>query len=154
MNKYDDLFKKEQEKIVIKEQLVQNENTAKADVIINYCNEGLFEFLEYLQNKFTTKSHGINHHFDRAIYEKDMVGSFTNKEKATEYIKKNLLFRVEIQYKWGSGGELRVDCVDYKPVLKYEGVKMNLDTFIETVVSQIQGSIAKGYDSFVIITKD
>ncbi len=156
MKKFDELFKKEQEKIEIKKQLADNEEQAKKDIIIKFCNEGLFDFLEYLHNKFYVIKHGMNHHVDRAVYQYDMVYHFTNKESGIKNIQNDGYLRTGIQYKWSNGGiydTLIVKCVDFKPVLEYEGVKMDLDTFMETVVAQIQGAINKNSDSFKILTK-
>lgn len=158
MNKFDEMFKKEQERIKIKQQLVNNEKQAKLDVVINFCNEGLFEFLEYLDSKFFIKKHGINHHVDGAVYTDGIAYGFTNRKSGIKRINEDLhgCFRTGIQYKWSNGGiydSLIVYCADYKPVLEYEGKIMNLDTFIEIAIAQIQEAINKNSDRFRIIEK-
>lgn len=155
MKKYDEMFKKEQQKIEIIQQLAQNEKQAKAEIILDFCNSTLFEFLEYLNDKFYVRKHGVNYNIDRAIYKNEMVYRFS-REKAIESIKNNCQFRTGIQYKWSNGSlydTLRVDLVDFKPVLTYEGKKMDTYTFIEIAVSQIQAAINRNSEGFQIIEK-
>jgi len=158
MNKFDQMFKREQKRIEVKKQLADNETQAKIDVVVNFCNEGLFDFLEYLHNRFYISKHGINYHVDRAVYKQDIVYGFTDKESGIKRIKNHLYHRFStgIQYKWSNGGisdTLVVECVDFKPVLTYEGVRMDLDTFMDTVVAQIQSAIDKNSPEFQIIEK-
>jgi hypothetical protein len=87
-----------------------------------------------------------------------MVYDFKNREHAIERIKTNLhgYLRTGIQYKWTNGtiyDSLMVYCVDFKPVLEYEGKRMDLDTFMEIVVAQIQETINKDSSGFQIIEK-
>ena len=158
MKNYDALFQKEKEKIDIKARLAADKKQAKLDVIVNFCNEGLFDFLEYLDNKFYVRKHGVNHHVDRAVYTCDMVYNFKNREHAIERIKTDVrgCLRTGIQYKWVNGSiydSLTVRCVDFKPVLEYEGKRMDLDTFMEVVVAQIQKAINENSPGFQIIEK-
>lgn len=152
MKKFDKMFKKEQERIDIKKELARNEEQKKVDVVVNFCNEGLFEFLEYLHNKFYVVKNSINYHADG----EDMVYGSTNKESGLENINNWGYFRGGIQYKWSKLGihdSLKVECVDFKPVLTYEGKRMDLDTLIETVIAQIQETINKQPGNFKIIEK-
>jgi hypothetical protein len=158
MKKFDEMFKTEQKRIETKQQLANNEKQTKIDIVVDFCNEGLFEFLEYLHNKFYIRKHGVNHHVDRAVYEQDIVYGFKDKESGIKAINKDHYnyFRTGIQYKWSNGSmfdTLIVYCDDYKPVLKYEGVKMDLDTFMEIVVTQIQEAINKNSERFKIIER-
>ena len=158
MKKFDEMFKTEQKRIEIKQQLVNKEKQTKIDVVVDFCNEGLFEFLEYLHNKFYIRKHGVNYRADGAVYEQDIVYGFTNKESGIKAINQDSYqyLRTGIHYKWSNGSmfdTLIVYCDDYKPVLKYEGVKMDLDTFMETVVTQIQEAINKNSERFKIIEK-
>jgi hypothetical protein len=158
MKKFDEMFKTEQKRIETKQQLANNEKQTRIDVVVDFCNEGLFEFLEYLHNKFYIKKHGVNHHVDGAVYDQDIVYGFTDKESGIKRINQDSYqyFRTGIQHTWSNGAifnTLIVYCDDYKPVLKYEGVKMDLDTFIETVVTQIQEAINKNSAGFKIIEK-
>ena len=53
MNKFDTMFKQEQNKIAIEKDLAQQQIDAKAKVIIDFCEENqIFDFLDYLNNKF------------------------------------------------------------------------------------------------------
>jgi hypothetical protein len=158
MKKFDEMFKTEQKRIETKQQLANNEKQTKINIVVDFCNEGLFEFLEYLHNRFYIRKHSVNHHVDRSVYERDIVYGFSDKESGIKMINKDLYgyFRTGIQYKWSNGSiydALIVYCDDYKPVLKYEGVKMDLDTFMETVIMQIQATINKNLEGFKIIEK-
>lgn len=156
MKKFDEMFKKEKERIDIKKELARNEEQKKVDVVVNFCNEGLFEFLEYLHNKFYVVKNSVNYHVDGEKYTRDMVYGYTNKESGLKNINNWGYFRGGIQYKWSNGGiydSLIVKCVDFKPVLTYEGKRMDLDTFIETVIAQIQKTIDEQPGNFQIIEK-
>jgi hypothetical protein len=158
MTKFDEMFKTEQKRIETKQQLANNEKQTKIDIVVDFCNEGLFEFLEYLHNKFYIRKYSVNHHVDGAVYERDIVYGFTDKESGIKRINQDSYqyFRTGIQHTWSNGAifdTLIVYCDDYKPVLEYEGVKMDLDMFIETVITQIQEAINKNSEGFKIIEK-
>jgi hypothetical protein len=154
MNKYDEMFRKEQEKIEIKKELKQNEKQLKNKIVIDFCNQGLFDFLEYLNNKFYVRKHGVNHHIDRNVYTRDIVYSFERNSVINSVT--NGLFRTGIQYKWQNGDfydTLKVECIDFKPILTYEGKRMNTEEFIEIAISQIQNEINNNSLGFQIIEK-
>ena len=157
MNKYDEMFKQEQTKIAIEKDLATHEKAAKAKVIMDFCEEHIFDFLNYLQNKFYIEKHSVNYHVDRQIYKREIIygyspdSMFQNIEKWS-----TTQLRVGIQYEWSNGGiydSLTVSCVDYKPVLKYEGKQMSPDEFKRTVIAQIQNTIEKNPCNFKIIEK-
>jgi hypothetical protein len=155
MKKFDEMFKQEQNKIEIEKDLAAQKKAAKAKVIIDFCEEHIFDFLDYLQNKFYVRKHGINHHVDRAVYEREMVYGY-NREKAKKEVAGGFRFRTGIQYRWSDGGmydTLIVDCVNFKPVLEYEGKQITPEKFIETVVAQIQNTIDQSPISFLILEK-
>jgi len=156
MNKFDTMFKQEQNKIAIEKDLAQQQQDAKAKVIIDFCEENqIFDFLDYLQNKFYVRKHGVNHHVDRAIYTNEMVYNYTRENKIEE-IKEGYRLRTGIQYKWSNGSisdTLIVDCIDFKPVLTYEGERVTPEVFMQTVIAQIQSTIDKNVSSFQIIEK-
>ena len=156
MKKFDEMFKKEQERIDIKKELAQNEKQAEIDVVVNFCNEGLFEFLEYLHNKFYVVKNSVNYHVDGEKYTRDIVYGYTNKESGLKTINNWGYFRGGIQHQWSNGGiydSIKVECIDFKPVLTYERRKMDLDTLIETVIAQIQKTINEPPGNFKIIEK-
>ena len=103
MNKFDEMFKQEQNKIAIEKDLAAQEKAAKAKVIIDFCEEHIFDFLDYLQNKFYVRKHGVNYHVDSEIYEREIVYSY-NRENAKKNIKDGYRFKTGIQYKWSNGG--------------------------------------------------
>lgn len=156
MNKFDTMFKQEQNKIAIEKDLAQQQIDAKAKVIIDFCEENqIFDFLDYLNNKFIVKKTSVNYHVDRQIYTVDMVYSY-NREKAIQDIKNGYRFRAGIQYKWSNGGiydTLVVDCIDFKPVLTYEDKRVTPEEFMQTVIAQIQATIDKNVGSIQIIEK-
>jgi hypothetical protein len=155
MKKFDEMFKQEQNKIEIEKDLAAQQRAAKAKVIIDFCEEHIFDFLDYLQNKFYVRNHSVNYHVDREIYEKEIV-NYYNREKAKKDIKDGHQFRTGIQYKWSNGGiydTLTVDCINFKPVLEYEGKQTTPEKFMETVIAQIQNAIEKNSSSFQIIEK-
>jgi hypothetical protein len=156
MNKFDTMFKQEQNKIAIEKDLAQQQIDAKAKVIIDFCEENqIFDFLDYLNNKFIVKKTSVNYHVDRQIYTVDMVYSY-NREKAIQDIKNGYRFRAGIQYKWSNGGiydTLVVDCINFKPVLTYEDKRVTPEEFMQTVISQIQTTIDKNIGSIQIIEK-
>ena len=156
MNKFDTMFKQEQNKIAIEKDLAQQRIDAKAKVIIDFCEENqIFDFLDYLNNKFIVKKTSVNYHVDRQIYTVDMVYSY-NREKAIQDIKNGYRFRAGIQYKWSNGGiydTLVVDCINFKPVLTYEDKRVTPEEFMQTVIAQIQATIDKNVGSIQIIEK-
>jgi hypothetical protein len=156
MNKFDTMFKQEQNKIAIEKDLAQQQIDAKAKVIIDFCEENqIFDFLDYLNNKFIVKKTSVNYHVDRQIYTVDMVYSY-NREKAIQDIKNGYRFRAGIQYKWSNGGiydTLVVDCINFKPVLTYEDKRVTPEEFMQTVIAQIQATIDKNVGSIQIIEK-
>ena len=156
MNKFDTMFKQEQNKIAIEKDLAQQQIDAKAKVIIDFCEENqIFDFLDYLNNKFIVKKTSVNYHVDRQIYTVDMVYSY-NREKAIQDIKNGYRFRAGIQYKWSNGGiydTLVVDCINFKPVLTYEDKRVTPEEFMQTVLAQIQATIDKNVGSIQIIEK-
>jgi len=155
MKKFDEMFKQEQNKIAIEKDLAAQQKAAKAKVIIDFCEEHIFDFLDYLQNKFYVRKHSVNYHVDGEIYEREIV-NYYNREKVKKDIKDGYRFRTGIQYKWSNGGisdTLIVDCFDFKPVLEYEGKRVTPEEFMETVISQIQNAIEKNSSSFQILEK-
>ena len=156
MNKFDTMFKQEQNKIAIEKDLAQQQIDAKAKVIIDFCEENqIFDFLDYLNNKFIVKKTSVNYHVDRQIYTVDMVYNY-NREKTIQEIKKGYRLRVGIQYKWSNGGiydTLVVDCINFKPVLTYEDKRVTPEEFMQTVIAQIQTTIDKNAGSIQIIEK-
>ena len=155
MKKFDEMFKQEQNKIEIEKDLAAQQRAAKAKVIIDFCEEHIFDFLDYLQNKFYVRKHSVNYHVDREIYEREMVNGY-NRENAKKNIKDGYRFRTGIQYKWSNGGiydTLTVDCVNFKPVLEYEGEQTTPEKFMETVIAQIQNAIEKNSSHFLILEK-
>ena len=155
MKKFDEMFKQEQNKIAIEKDLAAQQKAAKAKVIIDFCEEHIFDFLDYLQNKFYTRKHSVNYHVDREIYEREIVYSY-NRENAKKNIKDGYRFKTGIQYKWSNGGisdTLIVDCINFKPVLEYEGKRIAPDEFIQTAIAQIQSTIEKNPANFKIIEK-
>lgn len=155
MNKFDEMFKQEQNKIAIEKDLAAQQKAAQAKVIIDFCEEHIFDFLDYLQNKFYIRKHSVNYHVDGAIYENEIVYSY-NRENAKKSIKDRCQFKTGIQCYWSNGGifaSLTVDCVNFKPVLKYEGEQVTPEKFMEKVISQIQNAIEKNSSSFQIIEK-
>ena len=155
MKKFDEMFKQEQNKIAIEKDLAAQQRAAKAKVIIDFCEEHIFDFLDYLQSKFYVRKHGVNYHVDRAIYENEIISSY-NREGAKKHIKDGYRFRTGIQYKWSNGSiydSLTVDCFDFKPVLEYEGKRVTPEEFMETVISQIQNAIEKNSSGFQILEK-
>lgn len=156
MKNYDLMFEQEQKAIQVKQELAKNESAAKAEVIIDFCEKNLFDFLDYLQNKFSVKKHGVNYHFDKAVYDRKMVESYVDRQSAIYKIKNHEYFSCGINYKWSNGGHydtIRVTCVDYKPVFKYQGEVMSIDEFEKLVIKQIQETINKNSQSFQILTK-
>jgi hypothetical protein len=155
MEKFDEMFKQEQNKIEIEKDLAAQQRAAKAKVIIDFCEEHIFDFLDYLQNKFYVRKHSVNYHVDREIYEREIVYSY-NRENAKKNIKDGYRFRTGIQYQWSNGGisdTLIVDCFDFKPVLEYEGKRVTPEEFMETVIAQIQNAIEKNSSGFQILEK-
>jgi hypothetical protein len=156
MKNYDKMFEEEQKSIELKQQLLNNEKEAQINLIINFCNEGLFDFLDYLHNKFYVRKHSVNYQIDRKIYEQEIVYDYFGKDSAIEKIKDRTTFRTGIHYKWSNGGlydTLVVRCVDYKPILTYEGKNMNLEDFTKIAISQLQKAINENSGSFQIIEK-
>ena len=146
MRDFGKMFKAEQEKINVKEKIENYKKQQERKVLVNFLESGLIEFLDYLNDHYYVERHSINHHVDGKVYERDIVESYM--------VKNNTEFVAGIQYKWSNGGlrnTLRVKVVDYKAVLTYEEVKMDLDTFISTVVSQITGARNKQESHFKII---
>ena len=156
MKKFDTMFKQEQNKIAIEKDLAQQQIDAKAKVIIDFCEENqIFDFLDYLNNKFIVKKTSVNYHVDRQIYTSEMVYSY-NREKTIQEIKKGYRLKTGIQYRWSNGGiydTLVVDCIDFKPVLTYEDKRVTPEEFMQTVISQIQATIDKNAGSIQIIEK-
>jgi hypothetical protein len=155
MKKFDEMFKQEQNKIAIEKDLAAQQKAAKAKVIIDFCEEHIFDFLDYLQNKFYVRKHSVNYHVDGEIYEREIV-NYYNREKVKKDIKDGYRFRTGIQYKWSNGGisdTLVVDCFDFKPALEYEGKRVTPEEFMETVITQIQNAIEKNSSGFQIIEK-
>jgi hypothetical protein len=155
MKKFDEMFKQEQNKIEIEKDLAAQQRAAKAKVIIDFCEEHIFDFLDYLQNKFYVRKHSVNYHVDRKIYEREIV-NYYNRENVKKDIKDGYRFRTGIQCKWSNGGiydTLTVDCVNFKPVLEYEGEQTTPEKFMETVIAQIQNAIEKNSSNFQIIEK-
>ena len=156
MKNYDSMFEQEQKAIRLKEELAKTESAAKAEVIIDFCEKNLFDFLDYLQNKFSVKKHSINYHIDKAVYDCKMVEGYVDRQSAINKIKNREYFSCGINYKWSNGGmydTIKVTCVDYKPVFKYQDEVMSIDNFEKLVIKQIQESINKNSQSFQILTK-
>jgi hypothetical protein len=157
MKKFDEMFKQEQNKIAIEKGLSTQEKEAKIKVIMDFCEEHIFDFLNYLQNKFKVKKHSINYHVDGEIYTREIVYGYSTNNllgNITHWDQPKL--RTGIQYKWSNGGisdSLVVSCVNFKPVLEYEGKRMTPDEFKQTVVAQIQATIRKNPGNFRIIEK-
>lgn len=154
MKNYDELFKQEEKAIKIKEELKLQEKNAKSKIVIDFCEEHIFGFLDYLQNKFYVRKHGVNYRSDGKIYKDNIVESYA--KNFIEYIKEYEKFECGINYKWSNGGisnTIKVTCVDYKPVLTYEGNVVTVDEFEKTVIKQIQESINKNSEEFKIINK-
>ena len=156
MNKFDTMFKQEQNKIAIEKDLAQQQIDAKAKVIIDFCEENqIFDFLDYLNNKFIVNKTSVNYHVDRQIYTSEMVYSY-NREKTIQEIKKGYQLKTGIQYRWSNGGiydTLVVGCIDFKPVLTYEDKRVTPEVFMQTVIAQIQDTIDKNAGSIQIIEK-
>jgi hypothetical protein len=155
MKKFDEMFKQEQNKIAIEKDLAAQQKAAKAKVIIDFCEEHIFDFLDYLQNKFYIRKHSVNYHVDGETYEREIVYSY-NRENAKKSIKDRCQFKTGIQCYWSNGGifdTLTVNCVNFKPVLKYEGERVTPEKFIEKVISQIQNAIDQNFNKFQIIEK-
>lgn len=153
--KYEKLFEREQTKIETETKLRQDKKKAEADIIINFCNEELFNFLDYLQNTFYIRKHGVNHHVDGAVYTRDMVYNYSRK-KSIEFIQSSGYFYTGVQHEWSNGGisdTVMVECVDFKPVFTYMGKKMTVEQFEETVVAQIQKSINRDLAEFQILNR-
>jgi hypothetical protein len=157
MNKYDEMFKQEQTKIAIEKDLATQEKEAKIKVIMDFCEEHIFDFLNYLQNKFYVEKHSINYHVDREVYKRDIVYDYSIDNPLRNITHWNTpQLRTGIQYKWSNGGisdSLVVSCFNFKPVLEYEGKQMTPDEFKQTVVAQIQATIEKNHCNFKIIEK-
>ncbi len=156
MKNYDKMFEEEQKSIELKQQLKNIEKESRINLIINFCNEGLFDFLDYLHNKFYTRKHSVNYQIDRKIYEQEIFYGYFGKDTAIEKIKDDAIFRTGIHYKWSNGGiydTLIVKCVDYKPILTYEGKNMNLEDFTKIAISQLQKAINGNSSFFEIIEK-
>lgn len=156
MKNYDEMFKQEQRSIELKQQLVNDEKEARINLIIDFCNDGLFDFLDYLHNKFYIKKNSVNYHIDREKYEQEIVYGYFGKDNAIEKIKDNVMLRTGINYKWSNGGiydTLTVICVDYKAILNYEGKNMTLEDFTKIAISQLQKSINENSPAFKIIEK-
>jgi hypothetical protein len=155
MNKFDEMFKQEQNKIAIEKDLLEQQKAAKAKVIIDFCEEHIFDFLDYLQSTFYVRECGINYHIDRAIYEKEIVCGYS-REEAKKHIKNGYQFRAGIEYEWSNGGiydSITVNCIDFKPVLEYMGNRVTPNEFIEIAIAQIQNAIDKNSSGFQIIKK-
>ena len=148
MRDFGKMFKEEQEKINVKEKVDNYKKEQEKKVLVDFLESGLIEFLDYLNDHYYVERHSINYHVDGDVYERDIVES--------SMIKNSTEFSGAIQYKWANGGisdTLRVKVEDYKAVLTYEGIQMDLDTFISTVVRQITDAINKSQPSFKIIKK-
>lgn len=146
MRNFDKMFKEEQEKINVKENVENYKKQQEKKVLVDFLEDGLIDFLDYLNDNYYVQRHSVNYHIDREVYERDIVESRIIYDKS--------LFISGIQYKWSNGGlrdTLTVKVVDYKAVLTYEGVQMDLDTFISTVIRQITDAINKPQPSFKII---
>ena len=146
MRDFGKMFREEQKKINVKEKVENYKKLQERRVLVDFLEDGLIEFLDYLSDHYYVQRHSVNFHVDGEVYERDIVES--------SMIKNDTEFSAAIQYKWANGGlrdTLRVKVEDYKAVLTYEGVQMGLDAFIKIVVRQITDAINKSQPSFKII---
>jgi hypothetical protein len=156
MKNFDKLFEQEQVKIAAKNKIKKETLSTKAEILIDFCESSeLFDFLDYLQSKFYISKHGVNYHVDGAVYTNDVVEGYERKN-AVKYLKANAHLRLGINYRWTNGSvydSIRLTCVDFKPNFEYEGKKVDVDSFKEIVVAQIQFAINKNSPSFEIRNK-
>lgn len=156
MNKYDLLFEQVGKSNQIKAELANVTNDRNNAVVIDFCNQFLFDFFDYLNSKFRVEQHSVNHHIDGKIYDCQLVEGYKNREEAINLIKRFGYLKCGINYKWANGGiydSVKVFSVDFKPRFTYEGEIINVSDFEILVISQIQESIDKNLKGFQIIKK-
>jgi hypothetical protein len=155
MKNYDLMFETEQNKVAIEKELAQQKHNAEVKVILDFCNSGLFDFLDYLQSKFYIIRSSVNYHIDGEKYERPIVYNY-DRESAIKKIEKYKKFTTGIQHKWSNGGTydtLKVKCIDLKPLLYYHGKVVSLEQLENKVVEQVQEAIDKVSPSFQILKK-